>query len=170
MSQRQPSWVSPAQWVRPGYENMLTFSPKSWPDARARAAGGVEVLLSGGFVSSSLLLSTGFCRCLEPRLILLLSHPPTFWATKDSAEVFPEEAHRRESVIKHFGGVITKTLTVILEGCLQMGLLGQGEHGNQVQDIISALQPPVWGSLFTVSTENSSPFWPWVTTIFLAEN
>ena len=84
--------------------------------------------------------------------------------------MFPEEAQRRESVIKHFGGVITKILTVILEGCLQLRLLGQGEHGIWVQDIISALQPLDWGSLFTVSPENSSPFWPWITTIFLAEN
>lgn len=95
ISQRRPSWVSIAQWMRPGYENRLSSSPKCWPDERARAAVGVEVLLRGGFVLSSLLLSTGFCRCSEPRLLLLLSHPPTFWATKDSVEVFPEEAHRR---------------------------------------------------------------------------
>ena len=95
-SQRQPSWVSTAQWMRPGYENRLTFLPKCWPDVRARAAAGVEVLLRSGFVSSSLLLSTGFCRCSEPRLLLLLSHPPTLWATENSVEVFSEEAHRRE--------------------------------------------------------------------------
>ena len=96
ISQRQPSWVSTAQWMRPGYENRLTFLPKCWPDVRAGAAAGVEVLLKSGFVSSSLLLSTGFCRCSETRLLLLLSHPPTFWATENSVEVFPEEAHRRE--------------------------------------------------------------------------